>query len=129
MRKTGWSILAPLVLAAACGSQVDSKVIEARKASCATYCDRKAECPGELPTEAFATRDECFRQCTEAGNSMDIRWGRAADSDKDMCFDEWVAQIECTARLTCEERKSLDYCEEEVLASSICSRPYRGGAK
>lgn len=136
MRKSGWSTVAALVLAAACGSQVDSKVIEARKAPCTTLCDRMAECPGELPTPAFATREECLSQCTEIGGSMDFHWGRTRDLDKDMCAEQWTAQIDCLANLTCEERKEETFlrtyekrCGKTLSASSDCSRAYKDGGQ
>lgn len=137
MKKPSWSALAlTLVVAGACSRTIEDKVVEARKAPCTTLCDRKAECPGELPTQAFATKEECFRQCTEAGSTFDETWGRTEESGKDMCFDEFLAQIDCFEALTCEERRtdvtlgtSESKCGWSVSAAGKCARQYKDGGQ
>ena len=133
MPKPSWSALAlTLVVAGACSRTIEDKVVDARKAPCTTLCNRMAECPGELPTQNFDTRDECFRLCTEIGGTFDESWGRTKDMEKDMCFDEFVAQIDCFESLTCEERRtdftlgtSESQCGWSVSAAGKCARQYK----
>lgn len=135
MPKPSWSALAlTLVVAGACSRTIEDRVVDARKAPCTTLCNRMAECPGELPTPAFATREECLSQCTEIGGSFDVSWGRSKDTEKDMCSGQWTAQVECLADLTCEERREETFlrtyekrCGDTLSASTDCSRQYMDG--
>jgi hypothetical protein len=136
MRKTGWSIAIAVVTAGACGSQVDSKVVEARKAPCSTLCDRMAECPGELPTSAFATRDECFRECTESDGSFAAWWAYQKEAGEDACFEPFVEKIACETSLSCEDRRaetsttiSESQCGNLSVTAWKCAQQYKDGGE
>jgi hypothetical protein len=108
---------AALLLACACGPgpAKDKEVVEARRAPCSQMCEQMLGPCGAGPSDAFKTVPECVQQCVEVKGAWASSWAHDPETEIDVCFEEFTANIECLTSLTCEQQRQVATAQTNEL--------------